>query len=847
MSAIREIIGNTTTTPVPQSDWNQTDSTKADYIKNKPITSKHFDLSSVDLVDGYVVGSNGSILQSSTPYHSTDLIDISAFGGGVLSITSYINGNCGFALYDKDKIYLCGANGNTGEFTPNAKTPQTVEWNIPDDAYYVRFTLMANGVISDYPMSVQITNLVQTMETIANEAKTIANEVNTIANEVDNLVHINLDLSTIELADGYVVGSDGMVLTSSIYKTTDLIDISAFGGGVLSITSYINGNCGFALYDKDKVYLCGASGNTGEFTPNAKTPQTVEWNIPDDAYYVRFTLMANGVISDYPMSATITNLIQTINGIVDSKLNVGDGDEDGGVGEGNGNTRSIDLSDVKTTGAYIMGSDGMALASTTYLATDFIPIVGTEGATITFTSLLIGNVGFAFYDKNEQFIHGLNGNSEGITGSAKAGQTVTCIVPEGTYYVRFTMKSTENTSAYPMRVEYKDLATFAASISKEVEADITTRMKTFCLVNPAAKAYMDEVTYPDDDYSYSCMYSNPVVEGRNYGATQLYRTDRPLPVFIKWPKDDYAVGVNILLTTSYNMPYGGDKSVHYHVPFGVDRFPIYNLLPNTEYWYKVTALYADGTEKVLIEKDSLKTTADQLRMIYADGCDNIRDLGGWNTYDASGNKTGTVKYERLYRGAALDGEYYYDAHISSAGASELTKYVGIQAELDLRGGHARASSPIAEDLKTDDDYLSVAYQSCVSLFTDTGKSATKAAFEFILAKLNESNAQKSRFKTKPVYYHCLGGADRTGTLTYLLLGVLGVSESDLTKDYELTSFSVQGIRARHIDTYGFPAFVSQLKTYSGNTMQAKIENFLLECGISATDIEAFKTAMIKTV
>lgn len=33
---IREIIGNTTSTPTPRSDWNQEDSTKADYIKNKP-------------------------------------------------------------------------------------------------------------------------------------------------------------------------------------------------------------------------------------------------------------------------------------------------------------------------------------------------------------------------------------------------------------------------------------------------------------------------------------------------------------------------------------------------------------------------------------------------------------------------------------------------------------------------------------------------------------------------------------------------------------------------------------------------------------------------------------------
>ena len=30
------IIGNTTATPTPVSDWDQTDKKKADYIKNKP-------------------------------------------------------------------------------------------------------------------------------------------------------------------------------------------------------------------------------------------------------------------------------------------------------------------------------------------------------------------------------------------------------------------------------------------------------------------------------------------------------------------------------------------------------------------------------------------------------------------------------------------------------------------------------------------------------------------------------------------------------------------------------------------------------------------------------------------
>ena len=31
-----KIIGNTTATPVPRSDWSQTDKTKADFIRHKP-------------------------------------------------------------------------------------------------------------------------------------------------------------------------------------------------------------------------------------------------------------------------------------------------------------------------------------------------------------------------------------------------------------------------------------------------------------------------------------------------------------------------------------------------------------------------------------------------------------------------------------------------------------------------------------------------------------------------------------------------------------------------------------------------------------------------------------------
>jgi hypothetical protein len=46
-----KIIGNTTATPNPRPDWNQTDDKKADYIKNKPVILTEENI--VDLIDTY--------------------------------------------------------------------------------------------------------------------------------------------------------------------------------------------------------------------------------------------------------------------------------------------------------------------------------------------------------------------------------------------------------------------------------------------------------------------------------------------------------------------------------------------------------------------------------------------------------------------------------------------------------------------------------------------------------------------------------------------------------------------------------------------------------------------------
>lgn len=51
------IVGNTTATPNPQPDWKQSNSNKADYIKNKPLpdTSEEDDGKIIEIVDGAYV------------------------------------------------------------------------------------------------------------------------------------------------------------------------------------------------------------------------------------------------------------------------------------------------------------------------------------------------------------------------------------------------------------------------------------------------------------------------------------------------------------------------------------------------------------------------------------------------------------------------------------------------------------------------------------------------------------------------------------------------------------------------------------------------------------------------
>ena len=82
---------------------------------------------------------------------------------------------------------------------------------------------------------------------------------------------------------------------------------------------------------------------------------------------------------------------------------------------------------------------------------------------------------------------------------------------------------------------------------------------------------------------------------------------------------------------------------------------------------------------------------------------------------------------------------------------------------------------------------------------------------------------------------------------FLLLGLLGVSENDLAREYELSSLSAIGkkTRTRNSTTYDYKGMVSAIKAYSGSTLADKFVAFATACGIDSTAVTNFRSLMLE--
>ena len=230
--------------------------------------------------------------------------------------------------------------------------------------------------------------------------------------------------------------------------------------------------------------------------------------------------------------------------------------------------------------------------------------------------------------------------------------------------------------------------------------------------------------------------------------------------------------------------------------------------------------------------DPTATVADRpvpqgrIRWHHVPGMRNVRDIGGWN-----GLPTG-----RVFRGSEPDclpieqvGEKrFHRLGVTEAGLRTMREELRIRTDLDLR---AASECPHPDVSALGVRLVRVPLGAYLGAFTATNQYAQ--ALRVFAARGNY-----------PIYFHCWGGADRTGTLAYLVEGLCGVSEADLSIDYELTSFArVFGLRRRTgtPPEYAFPAFVARLKSYPGGTMAEKIAAYMEKTlGLTKAEIAAIR-------
>ena len=120
----------------------------------------------------------------------------------------------------------------------------------------------------------------------------------------------------------------------------------------------------------------------------------------------------------------------------------------------------------------------------------------------------------------------------------------------------------------------------------------------------------------------------------------------------------------------------------------------------------------------------------------------------------------------------------------------------------------------------------------------------KASFEFVVNSLRAD---------KPVLFHCAIGSDRTGTFSMLLLGLLGVSEPDICKEYEITYFAPEKWsvtngkvdRLRTNKSRYLQAVNYLLKFGSYKDFRGCVEKYMLSIGVSQKDIDDFRAMMLE--
>ena len=238
------------------------------------------------------------------------------------------------------------------------------------------------------------------------------------------------------------------------------------------------------------------------------------------------------------------------------------------------------------------------------------------------------------------------------------------------------------------------------------------------------------------------------------------------------------------------------------------------------------------------------------RTIDLEGCLNFRDLGGYPTVDGQ-----AVRWRQVFRSDALH-------HLTRPDLAHLREEIGLGMVIDLRSSaelRSEGRGPLAHEAVVF-HHLPLYDGQAIQAAPSAGMTLMDRYFllaEFAKEPIGRVVTMLAA-SAVPAVYHCAAGKDRTGVVSAVLLGLLGVPEPIIVADYAATQENLDAIVERLMATEGYYEMLSALppdtmhaepETMAGflsrmREQYGSMEAYARSAGVSAEAIDALRARLL---
>ena len=312
-----------------------------------------------------------------------------------------------------------------------------------------------------------------------------------------------------------------------------------------------------------------------------------------------------------------------------------------------------------------------------------------------------------------------------------------------------------------------------------------------------------------------------------------YHNDQSQPNPIELKFEEVADSEKYFVQIAKNVEFTNAKLVE----ADTKAYNFYNSELGQEYYYRA-AVSEEALAAAKIYKFKVNDVAP--RYIHVAGVINFRDSGGW-------------KSSLVPNGVTKQGMYYRCAQFNNGSTKNITaeglktiQELGIKVDIDMRDSR---NVPAESPLKTDDYNVEIMKASVASSTEDGRWEGTHRLDTNIAATYKKIFEAIAVSDEKPIALHCTHGADRTGIVSWFLLGLLGVSKEDCARDYVMTRFAGERAVLAVDDNSGkseIAKWNAKTEALEGDTWADKTYKHLNEdFGIEADTLETIREKFVE--